>query len=355
MRSEVTNLHELLTPIWQGNTVYNESVMVIENGDGTIDPIELAYPIDSILFVRSSSLQTIYTEHVDYKVENGKLIILSNKRIPVMEYNEYYPLTSAAGQTFERSGGGHIRFSEGSYFHERQIVVTYRHGSTWKGTVPRAQSDRIPFTTTKLKNKEALHIVYYGDSITVGANSSAFVHAAPHIPIWADIVTAALKSEYGYTDITSVNTSVGGMTSDWGINNIQENVIDKNPDLVFIGFGMNDRISLSKYKQNILDMIVAVRASNPDCEFILVGTMLPNAEAKGFFVEHDKMVGVLEEIAREGTGIAVADVTSVHSHLLNTKKYADMTGNNVNHPNDFLGRIYAQVVMSVFGISEKES
>lgn len=46
--------------------------------------------------------------------------------------------------------------------------------------------------------------------------------------------------------------------------------------------------------------------------------------------------------------MAIADITSVHLQLLETKAYRDMTGNNINHPNDFLTRIYAQVIMEVF-------
>ena len=43
--------------------------------------------------------------------------------------------------------------------------------------------------------------------------------------------------------------------------------------------------------------------------------------------------------------IAVAEVTSAHKYVLEHKEYYDMTGNNVNHPNDFLARIYAMVIL----------
>jgi len=43
----------------------------------------------------------------------------------------------------------------------------------------------------------------------------------------------------------------------------------------------------------------------------------------------------------------VAPVTSIHQHILNFKRYYDMTGNNVNHPNDFMARVYTQVVNAI--------
>ena len=46
----------------------------------------------------------------------------------------------------------------------------------------------------------------------------------------------------------------------------------------------------------------------------------------------------------EKAGVVVADMTTFHEALLAQKRYCDMTGNNVNHPNDFLARAYAQVL-----------
>jgi len=45
--------------------------------------------------------------------------------------------------------------------------------------------------------------------------------------------------------------------------------------------------------------------------------------------------------------VDVIPVTSMHKAILEKKRYYDMTGNNVNHPNDFMARIYAQTVNKV--------
>ena len=53
-------------------------------------------------------------------------------------------------------------------------------------------------------------------------------------------------------------------------------------------------------------------------------------------------------------GIALADVRSIHKRLLEKKRFIDMTGNNVNHPNDFLIRVYAQYLLKnlIFTVSK---
>jgi hypothetical protein len=46
-------------------------------------------------------------------------------------------------------------------------------------------------------------------------------------------------------------------------------------------------------------------------------------------------------------GIAVADMTSIWETLLTIKQDWDLTGNGVNHPNDFGHRVYAQVLSAL--------
>ena len=100
------------------------------------------------------------------------------------------------------------------------------------------------------------------------------------------------------------------------------------------------------FKENIQSIINQVRAANPSAEFILVGTTLPNAETI-CFDQQPYYFEKLQEIADSCSGIATANMTEVHRKLLERKSFADMTGNNVNHPNDFLARWYAQYIVGM--------
>ena len=46
-----------------------------------------------------------------------------------------------------------------------------------------------------------------------------------------------------------------------------------------------------------------------------------------------------------GPGIALADLTAVWSEIEQHKHHFDMTGNGLNHPNDFGHRLYAQCIL----------
>ena len=44
--------------------------------------------------------------------------------------------------------------------------------------------------------------------------------------------------------------------------------------------------------------------------------------------------------------VGVANVTEMHKAMFDAgKRYRDLTGNNINHPNDFVVRLYAQVIL----------
>jgi len=152
---------------------------------------------------------------------------------------------------------------------------------------------------------------------------------------------------YYNRNITFTNTSVGGKDSRWGLATVQHRVIVHNPDLVIIAFGMNDstiRMDPNVFKANIHGMINKVRQNNPKAEFILVATMMPNP-ASNFVGTQASFKKVLAELT--GRGIVLVDMTSIHKELLKYKSYQDMTGNGINHPNDFLIRWYAQQILSI--------
>jgi len=342
------NLYTYSIPFWTGNIVYNESVYPMTTQNGENEVIQLLYDAVEIIEVRSSDLKKVYKAGVDYKLENGKLVIPKGSSIPVNSYNDYYLANPLANNSQKRLNGGYIYFSEGDVFHKRQIAVTYRHNKKWNGPIPAKQGSKLPKLQAAINNKDPLTIVYYGDSISCGANASSTVGAAPMAPSWPQMFTASLEKMGLY--VTDFNTSMGGQISQWGVTNVQSKVIRYTPDLVVLGWGMNDgtkwnNVSPDTYKNNIKQIINKIRASLPDCEFILIGTMLPNPEAVEFVGPHEEYTAKLYEIQKEYSGVAVANMTEIHKYMLTRKKYRDMTGNNVNHPNDFLSRVYLQVLL----------
>ena len=338
---------DVLFPVWNGHVSFRESFLPLENADGSIDDIDLLFPVSEVMEVLSSSLKIVYAEGIDYCIVDGRLRIPAKSRIPKIRFEDYYPAEPMEGHSFPKVGGGNVRYAEGAFFHDLQTVITYRHNEEWSDYIPENKSDLLRKTKEKLSVAAPLRIVFFGDSISVGCNASSFIHAEPHQPIWCDLVADRLEKETG-SIVTSINTSVGGTGSAWAAETADERAVRMNPDLVVLGFGMNDGgLEPEKFIANIRKIIASVRKKNENCEFILVSTMLPNKEAKGFFINQINYEHALLHL--EGNGIAVCNMTQVHSALLKRKKYRDMTGNNVNYTNDYLSRVYAQAVIATLG------
>ena len=350
--SELFSTEEILAPVWEGNVSYQESVLAVEEEDGSLAPVSLLYPIGEIVSVKSASLLVAYEAEKDYSVRDGKLVIKKDGAIPVLTYSEFHPATGTSG--FEDRNGGYVLWKEGSWFHSKQIVVTYTHAEGYAGYVPEGKGRLLERTLQKLEG-DTLNLLVYGDSISTGANSSGHpsIHVSPNMPIYPELFAAGLKSLYGIETVNVYNASVGGTDSAWGLSNLRGGVLDKyeDIDLALLAFGMNDTVrDAESYARNMQKMAKGLKSKYEDADILLVAPMLPNRDAYTFYGNQAYFYGALKEY--ETQGIAAVDVTGVHAGLLEAKRYADMTGNNVNHANDYLARVYAQTLLKTLEISD---
>jgi acyl-CoA thioesterase-1 len=106
-------------------------------------------------------------------------------------------------------------------------------------------------------------LVTYGTSLTAAVGGKA----------WVAEVNSTLNKKYNNL-LTTINSAKSAMWSTWGVQNLEESVIKKNPDAVLIEFGMNDaflnyKTSVELARLNLNYMIDRIKIYNPDCEIIL--------------------------------------------------------------------------------------
>ncbi|MFD0713330.1 SGNH/GDSL hydrolase family protein [Paenibacillus sp. GCM10027626] len=344
---EITDpIERALVPFWDGKTMYDETLLMVADGEGR-PAAKLLFKPDRIVSVTNSVQDIRYEEGVDWIYEDGLLQVPEGSRIAVLKKSQLYPATHLPGMDFPRKGGGNVLYREGSFFHENQINVTYTHDtSQWQGSVPKFAGQTLPRTIGKLRAGQPLRLVLFGDSIAEGQNTSGKIGAAPYLPTWGELLANKLRKAY-CSDIDFSNLSVGGKDSAWGKAEAAKRVAAHRLDLVIIAFGMNDGtldVSPEVFRENIRDIMDTVRHTNPESEFILVSPSLPNPETD-FYKRQADYKPALDSLALKG--IAVADMTGIHQELLLHKSFVDMTGNNINHPNDFLIRWYAQYLIGM--------
>lgn len=340
-----------LESLFEGDISYNESVMFMEQADGSVPDAPLLYRPEEIIQVCSSTCDVEYVEGEDYAVVDGRLRRIPTGRMPLMLRETAYPSQEKEGVwTFRNADGSLIAVADGHQMHLHQVFVTYRHSESWNGFVQPDRSMMIPRTMAALEAGRPVNMMFFGDSITTPANVSGNdLHTPPDMPSWPELAFAVLQERYPH--LTYSNTAVGGMSSPWGVDVVLDKFRDTVPDIAVIGFGMNDAtgdMPPREFVGNICHIMEKARTLNPNMEFILISTTLANPTATQFSKtqnEHEPLF-----LALEHTGVAVMQMTSVHAALLERKRFCDMSGNDINHPNDYLSRAYAQTILRLFGI-----
>lgn len=341
----------LLDPFWKSETMRGESLFFVDCTNGAPPVATLAFPPKKIVALKSASGETTYEEGADYRVDltAGVIRLPAGSRIPVKTLAEMYPpATSKLPKIAHRRGdpGTCLIWSEGHFFHDLQVEVTYTHATgLWKGPVPAFAGEALPRTLRKLRNREPLKLCLVGDSISQGYNASGLTKVPPNMPCYGQLVALGLERAYG-TKVEFQNFAVAGWRIENGLGAIAKPISAK-PDLVIVAFGMNDSgKSPAQYADGIRQIQAKIREGVPEVEFVLVGSMTPNPEWSA--TQLAKFPLFRDELAKLcGPGVALADLTGVWTELLARKGYHDLTGNGVNHPNDFGHRLYAQVILGL--------
>jgi lysophospholipase L1-like esterase len=125
-------------------------------------------------------------------------------------------------------------------------------------------------------------------------------------------------------------------------------LLAEKPHLIVMAYGMNDvgRRDPAWFSDRAREFVSRVRAADPNIELILVTPMLGHAE--WVHTPREMFGKYRDELkALAGPGIAFVDVGDVWAELLARKHDLDLTGNGLNHPNDFGHRLYAQSILAV--------
>lgn len=276
----------------------------------------------------------VYVSERDYQLdaEGGTLRRVTGSRIPDFRTNSLY-----GQEDFDHSkfpGFGNTGFF---------AFVDYTSPSINRWPVQESQVALLPRSATKLKAGGEFRLVAYGDSITAGGDATR-----PELIFWnrwAD----SLRARYPAASITAINGATGGDSTVQGLQRLQSKVLDVRPDLVLIGFGMNDHnrggVPVPQFETNLREMIARIRTTT-GAEVLLFSAFPPNPKWKFGSHHMEDYAAATERVARE-TGSAYADVFANWQTVAARKKPEDLLGNDINHPNDFGHGIYFEVLKAV--------
>lgn len=163
-------------------------------------------------------------------------------------------------------------------------------------------------TYAKLKNGEEVNILYYGGSVTNGYGASDAEKTS-----WRALVGRWLVENFPNATVNNINVSYGGTGSFFGAYRLNEEVISKKPDLIFIEFAINDHydnqvrtLSKETAAMQYETIVRNLRKAVPDCDIITVLTT-----EKGYITTNK--AGDLHSQAQGHEDISIAyNIPSIH-------------------------------------------
>ena len=358
------SLNKYMAPIWQSSDIYDEGGVVVgETGEIQL----LRTPVKNSVTVRSVHFEETYREGIDYIVDGNKIRRIPTGSMPYFKYDEYYfekpymgsqLLCEPTNAEIEYQGERYLYYSEGAAGVKNYVMISYKTEETYTQFTP-SGDERAQSFMDKVKTDKKATVMFYGDSITHGSCASGTVFGGevnPYLPRWSELVCEWLSSNY-QADITHLNKAQGGWTTKQGVDNfMNEDRVGphlEKIDLMVIAFGANDpHISDELYKEQIKSMMDMYLQSRPDGSIMLVSPFVFNQQTSNWFINQYRFEGLLEQLKAEYAEkgitdkVSVAKVYSFFKGICDTgKRSRDYLGNNINHPNDYGVRIYAQVAL----------
>ena len=273
-------------------------------------------------YLLNDSICKIYIEGSDYIVdyENGEIRRTINSNIPDYAMHPLY-----GEKDFD-----HTQFPDYTN-HPYFVWIDYKTKNREPLAKPNDQSKYLINFRDKLEAGIPVTIVSYGNSITAGGEASS----------------TELRFQYRYkkylqdmfpkADIKIEDVSIPGYTSTQGISLWDDYIGKTSPDLVLIGWGMNDHNkgvnSPEQFRKNLVTLVEMIKEQK-EAEVILFSSFPPNddwcfgSHSMEFYAEATKQAAL-------EANCAYVDVFNTWKIVLERKDQSSLLGNNINHPNDF--------------------
>jgi len=352
---------EMYERIWETKVIHNESVVLKEEQNGDICG-RLIYTPKDIVCVRDHSLSQVYSAETDYYVKGDKIYLKSGSKMPYLTQKnlstEDVPAIFKNGEASDgtydgRTPGTKILFTEGIGVIFNQVMVTYTHEQTWYGTTPKKKGNKLSNLRSKLDNKDDINMLTIGDSIFVGCNASGFKGFEPFQDSFPDGFASEIRRNYKI-DVNPTNLSKGGELSNYGAENASA-IKSYKPDLLVVGFGMNDgswNVAASTYLKNIQTVIETTQKDCPNASIIVCATILPSEVSPQANGNHRDYLSGLLAFEETYENVAILDMTTFSSDLFQKKYSMDLFANNINHPADWLSRLYVANLMNLIEVEK---
>ncbi len=199
--------------------------------------------------------------------------------------------------------------------------------------------------SAKIKAGKEVNVVYFGGSVTKGVGASKDSETS-----WRAIVGKWFETTFPKAKVNNINSAIGGTSSFFGVYRLEQAVIDKKPDLLFLEFAINDyydRAEMGKASMQFETIVRRVRKELPECDIVSVYTIdknLVNNAKKGML----HIQALAHEAVCETYGIPAVYIGSALANQMPDNWTNDDWSKyviDIVHPNDDGYKLYADVII----------
>lgn len=273
-------------------------------------------------YLPSDSGSITYQEGIDFTIDykNGTIARTENSRIPNYANHPLFEKINFDQNNFSN-------YSNNPYF----IWVDY--ATRKKDLLVQAtyQSNYLAGLKNKLLRGSLVNIISSGNSIAAGGEASREVLRYQNR--WVDY----LRKQYPNATIQLEDASLPGYTTSEAILKWDAIVGQKNPDLILLGWGMNEAnvggITPSEYKNNLIALAQKSKQYK-NAEVIIYSCFRPNENWRYASHKMELYTAAAKEAAA-AANCAYIDVYGVYEKVFARKDQPSLLANNINHPNNF--------------------
>lgn len=190
-----------------------------------------------------------------------------------------------------------------------------------------------------VKNKKNIRLGFLGGSITVGSGASAPEHC------WRCRVTKELGELFPNTEFECIDAAIGGTGSDLGIFRMDEDLMQYDPDFVFVEFAVNDT-ELENTDMYMEGIVRKILKQNKDIPIVFVYTLTQRTIDEGYSKNKLPMAVEKQENIAKKYGIPSINIgLAIYEEM-------QRSGNDIKnytidtvHPNDFGYDLYTKRIM----------
>ena len=197
-----------------------------------------------------------------------------------------------------------------------------------------------------------INIVVLGDSVSHGAINGYIDHEN----VYHNQLRKKLNAFRDYMPVNIINASIGGTCAIDGLKRLDTQVLNHNPDLVIVCFGLNDvNGELEVYLDSLKKIFERCKNAGADVIFMspnMLNTYVPDDTPKVHFdyshitAEYqnsgkmDKFIYSAIDLAKN-MGVTVCDCYGEWKELSKTKDTTLLLANRINHPTPEMHSLFA--------------